>query len=86
MFELSKTELELLEKIGHSGNGRELIHLLKKIRADIDKTTNIPDNSDYGAEVKGRALTTKILNKLLSGMEKNKIKSPTDTEDLDNWD
>jgi len=86
MFEFSTQEKQLLEKIGISGSGREFIHLLKKMRADIDKTSNINESSDYASEVKGRALTTKILNKLISSMEKTLRRNIKDTEDLDNWD
>jgi len=86
MFEFSTQEKQLLEKIGLSGSGREFIHLLKKMRADIDRTSNIPEDSDYGAEVKGRAITTRIINKLISSMEKTPRSDFKDTEDLDNVD
>lgn len=85
MFEFSTQEKQLLEKIGLSGSGREFIHLLKKMRADIDKTSNIKDGADYGAEVKGRAITTKIINKLISSMEKTPGTNFKETEDLNDY-
>ena len=85
MFEFSNKEKELLEKMGQSGSGREFIQLLKKIKSSIDKTSNIPDGSDYAAEVKGRAIAAKVIDKLLDGMDKNPKKNFIDTEDLDDW-
>lgn len=85
MFDFSQKEKELLEKIGATGNGREFISLLKKMKNDIDKTSNIKEGADYAAEVKGRAITTKIINKLLDGMIKTPGKNFSDSEDLDDW-
>lgn len=85
MFEFNQKEKDLLEKIGLSGTGRDLIQLLKKIKHHTDKTSNIPDGSDYGAEVKGRAIATKIIDKLLEVMDKNPKKNFQNPEDLDDW-
>lgn len=86
MFDFTQKEKELLEKLGQTGQGRELAQLLKRIKNETDKASNIPDGADYAVEAKGRALFAKMLKKILDGMIKTPGKNFNDPDDLDSWD
>ena len=85
MFEFTQKDKELLEKLGLTHQGRELIQLLKRIKNETDKASSIPDGADYAVEAKGRALFAKMIKKILDGMIKTPGKNFSDTEDLDDW-
>lgn len=71
-YEFSKTQLDFLKRFGESSNGQELGSLLKSMSAEIDRSSNIPSDADYGAQVEGRKLVIQLFKKLLDAMKKPK--------------
>lgn len=72
MYEFSKTELNFLKKMGETGNGKDLISLLKRIMDNADRASAIPKGSDYGAQVEGRKLVREILSSIVDSMGERK--------------
>ena len=58
MFDFTTTEETFLKNLGESSQGRDLKRLFHRMRSEIDRTSNIPKSSDYGAEVEGRKLAS----------------------------
>ena len=72
MYELDNNERDFLRRFGQTGNGKEFLALLEKIKNSIDKSSTIPKDSDYGAQVEGRRLTTELITKVTQAMNNKK--------------
>lgn len=73
MIEFNEIESKLLRRLGNTTDGLSLIALLNKIIgivSDVDTITG----KDYGAEVEGRKVAKKLIEKIVSGM---KSRNPT---------
>ena len=85
MFEFTKLDEELLDRIGKSSEGRTFLHLLRRIKNNVEKVSNIKDNKNYGAEVEGRKLASKLISDLIERMDKQKTPHP-EVDSLDDFD
>lgn len=71
MHDFTQNEKDFLRKLGSTGNGRELIILFEKLKYKLDRTSSIPEGSDYGAQVEGRKLTVDFFDKMILTMRTN---------------
>lgn len=72
MYEFDKNEKDFLQRIGQTGNGKELKNILANIKAKVDSASSIPKDADYGAHVEGRKLVNSFLADILMLMSRKK--------------
>lgn len=70
MYEFTKTELDFLKRFGNTGNGKELLSILQRMKTKSDSTIDIPTGADYGAEVEGRKIVNKLFTSMIEAMVK----------------
>lgn len=85
MYEFDKKEIDFLRSLGLTKDGHELIYLLKKVQATVMDSSNIPDGSDYGAQVEGRKLTKKVIALFIEAM-KPKKETSNSQEEIDDYE
>lgn len=85
MYEFNSTEKEFLKRFSGTGNGKEFAAILKSIASKVDKTSNIPTGSDYGAQVEGRKLVSEMIYKLLKEMDKKQVINRLKEEGIDEY-
>ncbi len=86
MFDLNAQQKEFLNRFGKTGNGRDMITLLKTIAANVDKTSNIPAGSDYGAQVEGRKLLATMITNILKEMSRKPVIHSGEQKGTDDYD
>lgn len=86
LYEFSSEQIDFLKRINKTVHGRELKELLNCLKTDLDRSSTIAKDSDYGAQVEGRKLAVELIDNILSGMAKKSMNKADVDNELDEDD
>jgi hypothetical protein len=69
MIEIKAHERSVLSRVGHGPYGKELIDILKKVRAQVSSLEGLVPGVDHNAAVEGRLLFKQYADELIKDLE-----------------
>ena len=68
-IEISEHEKKVLSNVGHGAYGRDLVAIMRKVKAQVCSLEGIEPGGDHNAEVEGRLLFKTFADEILKYLE-----------------
>ena len=84
-YEFSDHEKRVLSNIGTGGYGKELIDILKRVRARACSLEDLQEGSDHNMEVEARLLFKKFVDTIVERLETDVRRNPVQNRGSDDF-